>query len=245
MIFKPYWAKVLVIVLVVLAGIFVLPWDRVNWGKFEVLPGSSLTVTGEAHLDTLPQVARFSATVSVTDADKEVAVDQVNSNMADLIDSLKSFGIADEDLQTREISVYQTDGEVEIMIYPPRPRTGNQWQASNTVEIKLKNIDRAGELADLLASSGATSVSGPNFSLDDTADYDSQLLEQAIADAREKAQAAAKASGRRLGKVLTVSESGVGPIYRGLEVVSDQTATPIEPGRERLSKTVSVTFELK
>ena len=210
-----------------------------------------ITVTGQAEMDTLPQLAHFSATVSEFNADKETAVNQVNAAMDKLIVAVKTFGIADADITTQQVSVYELDGGPEIMIYPPRPRAESRgWQASNSIEITLRDIEKASALTDLLQGSGATSVNGPNFTMDDTADLEIQLLTEAIADAREKAQTTASAAGRRLGKVITVSESGnVMPLYyRGMEAVGSADVgvpAPIEPGTQTTSKTVTVVFELK
>lgn len=208
-----------------------------------------ITVTGQAEIDTLPQMAYFSATVSEFNSDKDAAVNQVNSAMDQLIAAVKTFGIADSDITTQQVSVYEVDGGPEIMIFPPRP-VQKGWQASNSIEITLRDIEKASALTDLLQGSGATSVSGPNFTMDDTTDLEVQLLTEAIADAKEKAQTTAQAAGRRLGKVITVSESGnVMPLYyRGLEAVGSADVgvpAPIEPGTQTTSKTVMVVFELK
>lgn len=208
-----------------------------------------ITVTGQAEIDTLPQIAYFSAAVSEFNADKDTAVNQVNSVMDNLIKAVKTFGIDDSDITTQQVSVYEVDeGGPEIMIFPPQPRQQG-WQASNSIEITLRDIARASALTDLLNGSGATSVSGPNFTMDDTDDLEVQLLTEAIADAKEKAQTTAQAAGRKLGKVITVSESGlVMPMYyRELATMGVDTAVPapIEPGTQTTSKTVTVVFELR
>ncbi len=38
----------IIFTLILLLGVRLMPWDRVNWGKLEMLPGSAITVTGEA-----------------------------------------------------------------------------------------------------------------------------------------------------------------------------------------------------
>ena len=84
--------------------------------------------------------------------------------------------------------------------------------------------------------------------MDDTGDIYSQLLQQAVEDAREKAEITAAAAGRKLGKVITVSESGVvSPMYyRGMEAMGgDVASAPIEPGTQTSYKNVTVIFELR
>lgn len=212
-------------------------------------PQATITVTGEAKVNQTPQVARFSASVSVFNEDKQTAVNEVNTKMEQLIKKIKDFGIDPKDIQTQSVSVNEISNEVEIMIYPPQPRGGSKgWQASNSITLTLRNIDQASGLTNLLQSSGATNVSGPNFSLDNVALLQSDLLTAAITDAWEKAEKAAKAGGRKLGKMITVNEGygyNPGPLYAMGLAKMDTVSAPVEPGTERVSKTVTVVFELR
>lgn len=211
---------------------------------------ATITVTGEAKTDQTPQVARFSASVSVFNADKQTAVNEVNTKMEQLVKDIKIFGIDPKDIQTQSVSVNEISNEQEMMIYPPRPKQANGWQASNSVTLILRNIDKASGLTNLLQSSGATDVSGPSFSLDDTAKIQTDLLAEAIADAKVKAEKAAVAGGRKLGKMITVSEGysyNPSPLFQSGGAKMDRAAAdaPVEPGTERVSQTATVVFELK
>lgn len=228
-----------VLVVIVLIGVFIVPWRYVNWGKLEILPASTITVSGEARLEEKSQIASFTAGVTAINDNKETAVDEVNQAIAEIIDSVKTFGIAEKDIQTQTLSVYKIQ-EVERRIGL------GQWNANNTIEITLRDVDKASALASLLSESGATNVHGPSFYLDDTQDSEVVLLEEAINNAREKAEKIAKSSGRKLGKIVTVTEgaqqaSGILKSV-GLEAGIN---TPIEPGTETVYKTVTVTFELR
>ncbi|MBU0572285.1 SIMPL domain-containing protein [Patescibacteria group bacterium] len=227
---------------ILLVGVFLIPWRFVNWGKLEILPASTITVSGEASLEEMSQIASFTAGVTAINDDKETAVDEVNQVIGDVISAVKSFGIAEEDIQTRSLSVHQIQ-EPFIEDEARRVELG-QWSANNTIEVTLRDVDKASALADLLNESGATSVQGPNFSLDDTQESEVVLLEEAINNAREKAEKIAESSGRKLGKIVTVSEGQqTSGIFKGLEM--DTGIAPIEPGTETVYKTVTVTFELR
>jgi hypothetical protein len=233
------------LVAILLFGVFIIPWRFINWGKIELLPASTITVSGEARLEEKSQIATFTAGVTAINDNKETAVSEVNQIIGEVISAVKTFGIAEEDIQTRSLSVHQVqeafiDDDDEIS----RVRLG-QWRANNTIEITLRDVDKASTLADLLNESGATNVHGPNFSLDDTQDSEVILLEEAINNAREKAEKIAEASGRKLGKIITVTEGSQqsSGIFRGLEMAGG--GTPIEPGTETVYQTVTVTFELR
>lgn len=232
----------LALVAILLVGIFTIPWRLINWGRIEILPASTITVLGEAHLEEKSQIATFTAGVTAINDDKETAVGEVNQKISEIISAAKAFGIEEENIQTSSLSVHQIQ---ESFIEGETRRVGlGQWRANNTIEITLRDVDKASALADLLSESGATSVHGPNFSLDDTQDSEVILLEEAINNAREKAEKVAKSSGRKLGKIVTVSEGTqqASGIFKGLEMVGN---APIEPGTETVYKTVTVTFELR
>lgn len=227
----------LVFLLAVLVGSWFTPWSR---------PRAMITVTGQAKQAVVNQIARFNVTVTQTDKDKQTAVEAVNREMDKIIQAVKELGIDAKDITTQTVAVYEV-GQPEIMIYPPRPNSGEkQWQVSNSLEIILRDINQAQTLADLLAGFPLAQVSGPGFSVDDTSEAEADLLTQAVADARAKAEQVAIASGRKLGKVITVSETGGAyPVYRAMVADSVATPTPVEPGSSQMSQTVIVVFELK
>lgn len=234
-------------VLLALSVAYLFYSGQIHWGSFEITPASTVTVTGTSKLDTSPQVANFTATVSVSNDDKDKATSEVNTKMTDLVNSLKNFGINDSDIQTAQISVYE-NAQPEIMIYPPRPTNTKKWQASNTITIKLRDTTKTSALSDLLDKSGATGVSGPNFSVEDTKTSDNELLTRAIDDAKSKAQTLAKAGGRTLGRMITVTEGASSqpyPLYAAVGKADSSVSTPVEPGTQTLTKTVTVIFELR
>ena len=227
------------IIVILIALCLLIPWEHVNWGKISILPASTITVTGEAKKDELPQIANFSASVTATNVNKQTAINEVNTQMTKIIQAVKDFGIDQKDIQTQQVSVYQTKEE--------RLSVKDVWQASNSISIKLRNINQASALTDLLQQSNTTNVYGPNYSLDDTTQAQVDLLSKAIDNAREKAEKIAVASKRKLGKIITVSEGGTvipGPVFRAMSV-AETISTPVEPGTETVYKSVTVTFELK
>jgi len=231
------FGRLLVGLLVVVAAVYLFPYP---WKT------GMVTVTGEAKMDTQPQVASFNASVTVSDDNKDTAVSMVNTKMTELIASLKQFGIVDSDIQTQSVTTYENQN-AEILIYPPRGVTQKKWTASNSIEVKLRDTTKASALTDLFNNSGATGVSGPNFTIDNTKTYDAELLSKAVADARSKAEKMALAGGRKLGKMTSVSEFGISqPVPYALETKArDAVGSPIEPGTQTLYRTVTVTFELK
>ena len=123
----------------------------------------------------------------------------------------------------------------------------NGYVASNSVSA-VSDVDDAPALIDAATEAGANQINGPGLSSSNAEALYRQALAKAVADARLNAEALAKASGRTLGAITTMVESGAvspEPLYRaGLKAAAD-SSTPVVPGEQETSATVSVTFSLR
>lgn len=230
----------------VLIGLsFVIPWSMVDWGTFSLKPASTVTVVGEARSQKKNEIAAFSAGVNAVGDDKERAISDVNAKVGAIIESVKTFGIAPEDIKTQNLSINQNQ-ETYYEDGRQKSRPG-QWNVSNSIEIKLRAVDRASALADLLGKSGANNVYGPNFSLDENSTDADSLLADAIENARTKAEEAAKAAGKRVGKIYSITEGALSggpvPLYR-MDGIGGGGGG-MQPGTGTVGKSVTVTFELR
>ena len=224
--------------ILVLILAWIVPWERINWGRITWQTPEVITVIGEAKSQEKNQIANFSAGVMAQDMDKNKAMTEVNTKMNDLVKAVKDFGIMESEIKTQSLSYYQE---------PKGGQNPGQWQVNNTIEIILRDINKATDLADLLAKSGANNVYGPNFMMDDTNEAEKGLYDAAIKDAKDKAESIARASNRILGKILSVSD-GVGsnviyPMYA--RDGAGGGGMSIEPGSSTVYKNLTVTFELK
>lgn len=234
-----------VLTILVLAGMFFMPWKYVQWGKITVSQPSTITVSGYAKGQIKSQIAVYSAGINVVNDSKEKAIDEVNQKISGVIEAIKEFGIEAADIKTQNLNVYQ--GEETYYEDGRQKSRPGQWRVSNTIEIKLREVNRASELADILTQTGANNIYGPNFSLDDTKGAENELFGQAVTNAQEKAGIAAKASGRTLGKILNINENMVGSAipYARMEGGGGGGGAAIEPGTGTVEKNITVTFELK
>ena len=184
----------IILLAIIFAGLYFFPWQKVNQ------PANTLTVVGEATTKERNQVANFSATLEATNEDKEAAVSQADQLVESTVSELKKFGIKVEDLQTSYSNVRQRLKNYNF------PDEGYVWDTYTNIEIILRDLNRAPELKNLLVRSGANDISGPEYSLEDTSSIQKSLLDEAIEDAREKAEIIAKASNHRVGKIISISE---------------------------------------
>lgn len=240
-------AAAIVFALLLLAGAYFLPWKNVNWGNLNIKPAETVTVTGEAKSQVRSQIATFSAGVNAINDNKDVAITEVNQKINAIIVALKNFGITDQDFKTQNLSVYQQQENYYDQSGVQKLRPG-QWNVNNTLDITLRNIDQASALADLLTTSGATNVYGPNFTVDNTSSAQNELLSDAMKDALTKAEIIAKASGKKVGNVVSVTEGTSAVGFFPMSAKADSLGgggAPVEPGSQTVQKSVTVVYELK
>lgn len=211
-----------------------------------MVPAETVTVQGEAKSLQKNQIATFSAGADAVNDKKETAVNEVNQKVTTIIQAAKDFGIDQQDIKTQSLSVYQSE-EVYYEGGVQKSRKG-QWRVSNTVEITLRDVSKASDLATILTNGGATNVYGPNFQMDNTNTAEKGLYDEAMKDAKEKAEIIAKSAGRKLGKVLTVNDGGtsVGAYYpMNAKMDGMGGGSPVEGGSTTVSKTITVSFEFE
>lgn len=210
-------------------------------GRPETARGSapdtrSVTVTGTASVQAVPDKAAFSAGVSTNAATAQAALAANAAKAAHVLDALRSAGVAKGDLQTQDVSVS-----------PRWNDRGEQdgFSAHSSVQVHVQDVRQAGLLIDAAVAAGANETSGPSFDRGDRDALYRGALKDAFAEARLKAATLAGEAGASLGRVLRIEESPAtpGPVPYEMRAMAD-TATPIEPGKQEVQATVTVTFSL-
>lgn len=217
----------------------------INWGSLTLANERTITVTGTSEQQTKNQIATFTAGVTSVKDKKEDAVSEVNTKMAEIVTSVKNFGVAAEDIKTQNSSIYQMQ-ETYYEDGRQKSRQG-QWSVSNNIEIVLRDVDKASAFSDLLAKTGASNVYGPNFMMDQTSGFEESLTAAAIENAKEKAGAVAVSSGAVLGEIVSVVEGYNSPIYPAYALGGrgGGGGAAVEPGSSTVAKTVTVIFRLR
>ena len=223
-----------------------------NWGSYEMRNTATITVNGEAKQSTRNQIATFHVGMQAIEIDKETAVNTVNAAMNELIKEVKTLNIDEKDLQTNSVNSYQEnegfreDGRFEVEL--------GDWRAESTLTITLRNVDQAEQLLQILNQSAANSIQGPNFRLDDSAEAETELLKEAVANAREKADKIAAANGQKVRGIFNLYENAsyypmaydlASSKNMGMGGAEAVIRPEMEVGSSELTKSVTVTFELE
>ncbi len=166
--------------------------------------------------------------------------------MAPVQAKLKAAGIPPEAIRTVGYDLQQE------FDYVNNKRISRGYVARNSIEVRVDSIDRVGEILEIAVESGATTVNGIRFDLKDRAKLERDALRLAVADGREKAEAAVAGAGRTIDRIIRIEEHGVvappQPVRMMREFAAqaaDSAAPPIAAGQMELRATVTVTATIK
>ena len=207
-------------------------------------PPAIISVTGEAHVSVPPDLAQIDAGVTSEAKTAREASDANNAAMGKVLLALKGAGIDEKDFQTSRLSL-QAQNTVPKQ---GAPSTIVGYRASNRVTIRLRDVTKVASVIDTLVGAGANDIGGINLMVSQASKLLDDAREQAIADARRKAEIYAKAAGVTLGEPLTISEEGSpGPISyaRVASAGLPMAKTPVAQGEETLQVNVSVSWAIK
>jgi hypothetical protein len=196
--------------------------------------GDSITVTGMGSVEAVPDEAQMSFGVQTQRATAKAAVAANADAMREVINALRQAGA--RRIATEWVSVYPSSGDNGRV---------DGYSASNSVSA-VADVEDAPGVLDAAANAGANDLSGPGLSSSDAEAIYRQALAKAVDGARLRAETLAQASGRSLGSITAIVEGGdrATPMFREAAQASDGS-TPIVPGEQETTATVSVTFSLR
>ena len=206
-----------------------------------VVPPSVISVTGEATVSVPPDQAQIDGGVTSEAKTAREASDANNTAMGKVLLALKGAGIEERDVQTSRLSLQPQSAPNR-----PGPSAIVSYRASNRVTVRLRDVTKVANVIDTLVGAGANEIGGINFVVSQASKLLDEAREQAIADARRKAEIYAKAAGVTLGAPLSISEQGSpGPIPFRKMAAGMAASTPVAQGEETLAVTVSVSWAIK
>ncbi len=194
------WPKIvlagLAMVLIAVVVVVSIVRDRiVNQQQWQV------SVIGQGKVSYQPDIANVTLGVQIDKVSQAPdALNQLNERITKIIESIKAAGIAPEDIQTQNYSLYpQYD-----FIDDTSKLSG--YNANQQLVIKVRGIAENSGLVSRVISeatkAGANQVLGVTFDVANIEDLKQEARLEAIADAKMKAGKVARAAGVRLDKVV-------------------------------------------
>ena len=129
-------------------------------------------------------------------------------------------------------------------------RVPREFVARNSIELRIDEIGRVGELLDVVGQGGATAISGVRFDVRDRESAEREALRLAVVDARARADAAAAGAGRAVDRVMKIEDArdGGGSLPRPMVIMAraaDAAPTPVEPGFVEIRARVTLTVAMR
>lgn len=232
---------ILVIGIVVIA-LLALGVGAVLAGKTEYTRSVNVSGTGKVYV--VPDVAYIYIGVR-SQADKVGdALNENNMQAAQVASALKELGVAEKDIQTTAFNVYPQqeygpDGQV----------TRNYYTVENTVYVTARDLAKLSDILDAVVRSGANSINGISFDVQDRSGAEAEARKLAIADARSRADELAGSAGIKIGRVMNLSVYSSGSAVASYDAKGGSMMAPnnvpIAAGQMVITADASITYSIK
>jgi uncharacterized protein YggE len=206
----------------------------------------TLNVSGTGTVYLTPDIAYLAIGVHNENQEVASAVETNNIQAQALVDALKNAGVAGEDIQTSNFSVYTTTQYDKIINVP----NGTTYAVDNTVTVTVRDLSQLASLLGTTIAAGANNINGITFDVADKTAAMTQARQKAMANASSLASELAQTAGISLGSIqeITYSEYSYSPYSYGMGgggASVPSSSVPIQAGQTQISVTVSVTYTIK
>src|SRR3990167_9302094 len=212
---------------------------------------NTVSFSCEGRVVAKPDIAKISLSI-VTDAlTSKIAQDENSKKSKAVTDYLKKQNVDDKDVKTTGYNIYPQ------YRYPNPPTGGGGqptitgYQVNQSMEIKVRDLDKVSNILDGVVSAGANQVNGLSFEIDNPDALKSEARAKAIADAKKKANELKSQVGISLGKIVNFSENTGGypmPVHFDAKVggMGGGGGGPSVPtGENEITVSVSITYQIK
>ncbi len=205
----------------------------------------TLAVTGNGEASAAPDLAVLTIGVETEGATAAAALSQNAAQMNATIEKLKSSGVADKDLQTQNLSVGPRYNYEENRS-PPKI-VG--YVATNMLSVKLRDLATAGAIIDATVAEGANTLGGLSFGFADPKPLMNKAREDAVADAKARAELLAASAGVTLGPILVIQDGYAAPppmpYMESRMMAAEAKSTPVSAGESTFSASVTIIYDIR
>ena len=201
-------------------------------------------VTGEGVVKATPDQAWVSIGAESRAKTSKDAQQQNASAMTAVQQKISALGVSKDAIKTTAI-----DLQLEFD-YANGKQTPRGYVARNTIEVRVDDIARLGDVLDAVIGSGATMIHGLRFDVKQREQLAATALQSAVKNGMAKAQAVAAGSNRAVDRVLRIEELSSGgepmPMMKQYTMAAraDQS-TPVAAGEIEIRAQVRVTVAIK
>ena len=205
---------------------------------------SQVIVTGDGIVKATPDQAWVTIGAEARSKNSKDAQQRNAEAMTAIQQKIATFGITKDAIKTTAI-----DLQIEFD-YANGRQTARGYVARNTIEVRVDELAKLGDVLDAVVNSGATMIHGVRFDVKQRGQVETAALQAAVKDAMSKAQAVASGAGRATDRILKIEEVSSGapiPMMRQLamEARAADAATPVAPGELEIRSQVRLTVSIK
>jgi uncharacterized protein YggE len=207
----------------------------------------TLSINGNGTISIEPDMATINIGVQTEGSDAQEAVASNNQQSQALIDALASAGVAENDIQTSNFSIYPRQ-EYDSQGQPTGEIT---YVVNNTVSVTVRDLENIGTILDAAVRAGANNINGIQFDLEDREAAQQQAVTAAMENAQARAEVLAEAAGVELADILSLQtylgSSSPIPYVGSYDMVAEQAvmAVPVSPGQMQIMVDVNVVYEIR
>ena len=202
-----------------------------------------IIVTGEGVVKATPDQAWVQIGAESRSKVSKEAQQRNAEVMTAVQQKISSFGIPKEAIKT---VVLDLQPEFD---YANGKQTLRGYVARNTVEVRVDELSKVGDVLDAAVASGAATIHGLRFDVKARREAEQAALQAAVKDALAKAQAVATGAQRAIDRILRVEEVSAGgpvPMMKQFSMAARADAsTPVAPGELEIRAQVRLSLAIK
>lgn len=231
----------------------------IAWGHPDTPAANTITVTGQGQASLAPDVATVTYTVTETGSTVSEAQNAATSKANAALTAVTGLGINESDIRTESYNVNpqyeQTPcgGDNACPKYlPPANQRIVGYEVSETIAVKVHDLDKTGNVLQTLGGLGVQNIYGPDLGLNNPNDGQDAARADAINNAKQEAQVLAKQLGVQLVRIVSFNDNQGGVVYpmynKTMSAGAADSAAPtpsIPTGQNDYTDSVTITYEIR
>lgn len=203
-----------------------------------------LTASGDGSASAAPDIAVVSLGVVSEAANAKEALAANATDMTAVVKAITEAGIDTKDVSTSGLFVEPVYSDSSRDPNGQSKITG--YRVSNQLTVRIRDIATSGPLLDKVVTAGANRVNGISFEIDKADALRDAAIQDAIKEARRRAELMAEAAGVKLGAIQSVNanEGGGPPVFRAMAMKDSAPSTPVLGGTQQITANATVVFAI-
>lgn len=224
---------------------------------------TTISVTGEGKAVARPDIGQFSFSVRAEGTDAAEAQEKSAESINAILAYLEGAGVEEKDIKTQNYYLnpkYRYEERICAFdgYCPPGEPILDGYEVSQSVTVKVRDLDKSGELIAGVGEQGATNISSLQFTVDDETVIKSEARQKAIANAKAKAEQLAKDLDVKIVRMVGFYENGGdyypmmergyggdGMMYDMAESAANTTKAGMPTGESEVMSNVTITYEIR